>query len=69
MKDLGGFCFETAKYEKEYTKMKDYILDIYFQWKNGAIKVENQDKMYINTFSYPEIARRFYQILKNFNYS
>lgn len=61
---LGGCCYEQSRHEETYPQMKAYILEKYREWKvTGNVSVQ-QDKKYIEQYSYPHIAEQVWQLIQ-----
>lgn len=61
---LGGCCYEQCRHEETYPQMKAYILEKYQEWKaTGNVSVQ-QDKEYIEQYSYPHIAEQVWELIQ-----
>ena len=62
---LGGCCYEQCRHEETYPQMKAYILEKYQEWKEtGNVSVQ-QDKEYIEQYSYSHIAEQVWQLIQS----
>lgn len=61
---LGGCCYEQCRHEETYPQMKAYILKKYQEWKNtGNVSVQ-QDREYIDQYSYVHISQRIWNLME-----
>lgn len=62
---LGGYCYEKCRHEETYQGLKNFILEKYQEWKiTGDVSVQ-QDKKYIEQYSYPHIAEQVWELIQN----
>ena len=60
-----GICYEQAADEKDYVRLKDYILKQYNLWKEGLELEYRPNKEYISQFNYSNISQRVSNIFIN----
>ncbi len=61
---LGGICYQTCRKRETFPILKKYILEKYREWKETGNVSIKRDDAYVEQFSYPMIADKVYQLLK-----
>lgn len=58
-----GITYENATAEQDYTALKAYLAEDYRRWKQGEPAAYEPDREYIDSFSYPEQAKRVASVI------
>ena len=58
-----GYCFEEAKGIKEQEKLKKFITALYEEYKTTGDTIYKGDKMFLDKYSYENIALRFSKLI------
>lgn len=56
-----GVSFEEANYDEDYSKLKEYVLEKYTEWKNNGMTSLEQNKDYIHSFEHSELADTIFE--------
>lgn len=62
---LGGCCYEYLRHDEMHTTLKNYIENIYSEWKQEGCVILNCDEEYVNQFAYPHIAKKIWSLISN----